>query len=540
MPQKRISVRKIREILRLRLENSMSFSDIGASVKLSKSATRRCLLRFEKSGIHWPLPPDLSDDDLEAALYKKVIPKQPCKYLGLPKWEEVHLELKKKGVTRQLLWEEYSDSASESLSYSQFCHQYRKWLKNQKISMHQEHKGGEKLFVDYAGKTVPIHCPLTGQVHKAQVFVAVWGASNFTYAEVTKTQQIGDWIGSHVRALEYFNCAPEVVVPDNLKSGVSRACHYDPDINPWYCDLAEHYGFSVIPARSRRPKDKAKAETGVSIVTRWILAKLRKRKFFSITEANQAIRVLLDQLNDKDFQKIPGCRRSHFKELDAPVARKLPLIRYRYTHVCFARVNIDYHVAVEDRFYSVPYKLRSKRVKVRISENLVEIFHNGNRVSSHPRAAKRWSYSTIPDHMPSHHRKYSEWNRERILNWAATIGSETMVMCREILDKCRHPEQGFRKCLGILRLGKRFGTDRLEMACKRANSYAAFEYRKVKNILEKSLDNQPLPGLRESPSLRHHSNIRGSDFYRTVTNGETNGNKSDPKQTSFTKNAWDD
>ncbi len=513
MGRRRMTMRKIREIMRLRYSCKCSYSEISKSLGISKTTAIKCIKKVTTANISWPLPEGLDDEKLESILYKSVKKFDRNESRNFPDWKIVHQELKRKGVTRQTLWEEYAEDNPGAIQYSQYCSGYREWLKSQKISMHQTHKGGEKLFVDYCGKTIAIYDSQTNEVQQAQIFVAVWGASNYTYAEASLSQNSPSWISSHVRAFEYFDCVPKVIVPDNLKSGVTKVCKYDPDINPSYSDLAQHYDFVVLPARAYRPKDKAKAEAGVLLVTRWILAVLRNRKFFSLGELNDAIKDLLVKLNEKNFQKIPGSRKSHFEKLDLPNARRLPDQRYLYTHVNFCRVNVDYHIVVDDHFYSVPYNHRGKKVKVRISEKVIEVFFKNHRIAIHKKSSQKWKYTTIPEHMPSFHKQYAEWTPSRIYTWAENVGEYTRIMCEQLISQSKHPEQGFRRCLGLLRQGKRFGDDRVEKACERAFNYKVFDYKKVKSILEYGLENNLQTGKTENQKIVHHENIRGSQYY---------------------------
>ena len=374
--------------------------------------------------------------------------------------------------------------------------------------MRQKHRAGEKLFVDYSGKTVEIVDPVTGETKQAQFFTAVLGASDYTYAEATWTQSLPDWIGSHQRAFDYFGGVSELVIPDNLRSGVSKACLYDPDINPTYQDLANHYETAILPARSGKPKDKAKVEAGVLLVQRWILAALRNRTFFSLTELNEAMAELLEKLNNKPFKKLPGSRKSLFESLVKP----LPQSPYQYAQWKKARVNIDYHIEIDRHYYSLPYQLAGKKLDIRITSNTIECFHKGRRVASHQRIYRPWAYTTLPEHMPRNHREYLKWTPSRLLNWAAKIGPSTARLAQNVMDSKPHPQQGFRTILGILRLEKAYDADRLEAACQRALYIKATSYRSVASILKSGLDKkQALEREDESPPLRH-TNIRGAEY----------------------------
>jgi transposase len=413
-----------------------------------------------------------------------------------------------------LLWDEYKAQYPDGYQYSQFCDLYRAYAKKLDISMRQVHHAGEKLFIDYCGQTVPVIDKSTGEVHKCQIFVAVLGASNFAYAEATYTQGLPDWIGSHVRALTFFDGVPELFVPDNLLSGITKACRYEPGVNRTYQELAVHYGAAVIPARVRRPKDKAKVEAGVLLVERWILAALRNRTFFSLTELNTAIRELLDKLNNRPFKKLPGSRMSRFLEIDKPALRPLPAVAFEYAEWKIRkRPGIDYHIEVDDHYYSVPYQLRNEYLDVRLTESSVEAFFRSKRVASHIRSYAKGRYTTVADHMPKAHRDYAEWTPDRVIRWAKETGTSTADLVTAILAKNLHPQQGFRSALGIITLAKKYGKDRVEAACKRALVIGGTSYKSVKSILETGLDKKPLPQSRPTSQTITHSNIRGREYY---------------------------
>jgi transposase len=378
--------------------------------------------------------------------------------------------------------------------------------------MRHEHRAGEKMFVDYAGQPVSVIDRETGEIHKAQIFVAVLGASNYTYAEATLSQQVEDWIGSHVRAFSFFGGVTEAIVPDNLKSGVSKVCRYEPDINPTYHDLANHYQTVVLPARVRKPRDKAKAEAGVLLVERWILARLRKHTFFSLAELNKVIGELLAILNTKPFKKLPGSRQSRFAELDKPALKPLPAAPYEVAYWKKAMVHLDYHVEVEGHYYSVPYTLVKKQLEIRYTRTTVECLYRNQRIASHLRNQVRGRHTTIKEHMPLKHQQYSEWNPERFTRWAAKIGPQTKVLTETLLVQRAHPQQAYRTLLGILRLGKAYGEQRLEAACDRALHINALSYRSIESILKNGLDQKPLQRQENSTPIQH-GNIRGADYY---------------------------
>ncbi len=383
--------------------------------------------------------------------------------------------------------------------------------------MRHDHRAGEKLFVDYAGQTVELVNRKTGEIHNTQVFIAVMGASNYTYAEATLSQKIEDWIGSHVRAFTYFGGIPEVVVPDNLKSGVTKTCLYEPDINPTYNDLATHYNTVIIPARPGKARDKAKAEAGVLLVERWILARLRNHTFFSLAHLNREIGKLLKILNDKPFQKLSGSRRSWFEEIDKPALRQLPSVPYELAYWKKATVHLDYHVEVKGYYYSVPYTLAKKKLDVRYTQKTVECFYCGKRVASHLREVANGRHVTIKEHMPLNHQKYLEWTPDRFKRWAAKIGKETSLLTELILLKRVHPQQAYRTLLGILRLGKGYGNNRLEAACSRALYINSLSYKSIESILKNGLDQKPLPEKDNGKDPVKHENIRGGDYFHSRT-----------------------
>jgi len=366
--------------------------------------------------------------------------------------------------------------------------------------------------VDYAGDTIPIHDPQGGPERPASIFVAVLGASNYAYAEATESQELENWIGSHIRAFEFFQGVPKLVIPDNTRTGVTRACRYEPDLNRTYHELAMHYGVGVLPARPYKPRDKAKVESGVLVVERWIVAALRHRKFFSLTELNQAIRELLWKLNQRPFRKRPGSRASLFQELDRPALGPLPQERYEFHQWATARVNIDYHVEFERHYYSVPYTLTGQVVEIRSTLTTVEIFHRGERVASHLRSPQPYKATTVNEHRPKSHQQHLAWPPSRLLHWAETVGPATAQLFTEILKSKPHPEMGYRSCLGVLRLGTRYSNERLEAAARRAVSTGACSYRSVKSILERGLDRQPLEAPVAQPPLEH-SNLRGASYF---------------------------
>ena len=509
----RLSMRKIREVLRLKFDLDLTERQIAQSAQASRSTIAEYLRRFAEAGIAWPLPSDLADTALEARLFPPK-PALPDAQRPVPDWSLIHLEMRKKGVTLFLLWQEHKACHPEGFRYSWFCNHYRAWAGRLDAVMRQEHRAGEKCFVDYAGQTMPVTDRHTGEILQAQIFVGVLGASNYTYCDATWSQSLPDWIGSHIRMLEDFGAAPEILVPDNLKSGVVRTCRYEPELNPSYLELANHYGIAVVPARVRKPRDKAKVEGGVLIVERWILACLRNRSFFSLAELNAAIRELLTRLNLRPFKKLPGCRQGLFRTLDYPAMRPLPAQAHVFAEWKKVRVNVDYHVEVAGRLYSVPYALIGKPLDVRYTQHIIEILHRGERIASHARLHGGGSrYSTQSGHMPPKHRSMAEWTPERIERWAASIGPQSAQLIAALMAQRRHPQQAFRSALGILRMGKLYGNARLEAACRRAYAMNAISYKSIESMLKKRLDEAPLPADAQPTLPLVHANVRGADYY---------------------------
>ncbi len=511
MAQERLTMRKIQEVLRLKWECSLSNRAIARSCSISHSTVGEYLRRAQEAGLSWPLPADLDEDRLFELLFPKS-PDSRSRAIPCPDWKWIHAELRKKSVTLRLLWVEYREEQPTGYSYSQFCALYRQWAKRLKPSMRLSHKAGEKVFVDYAGQTVPVVDPQTGEIRQAEVFIGVLGASNYSYVEAHWSQKLPNWIRAHVRMFDFFGGAPEILVPDNLKAGVKHPCRYEPDLNPTYQDLAQHYGVAVIPTRVRKPKDKAKAEVGVQMVERWILARLRNRTFLSLADLNQSIRDLLDDLNRRPMEHLGRSRRELFELLDQPALSPLPELPYEFATWKKARVSIDYHIAFEKRYYSVPHTLIHEEVVVRATQATIEVFFKNRRVASHRRVNALGYHSTLPEHMPPAHQKYQEWSPERFVRWAQTIGPQTAQLVQALLASRKHPQQAFRSCLGLLRLAKRYGEERLEAACRRALPAGIHSYKGVKNILDARLD-QVEPEEPPTAIPTAHENIRGQSYY---------------------------
>jgi len=505
-------MRKIRETLRLHFDSGLGQRPIARCLNISRTSVGDYLHRARIAGLGWPLPEALTDQQLYSLLFP---PAAPVSVAGrtAPDYAYLHTELKRKGVTLTLLWEEYFSEHQQGYRYSQFCELYRQWARKLKLSMRQIHKAGEKLFVDYAGQTLPIVNPHTGEISEAQIFVAVLGASNYTFAEATLSQNLPDWLGSHARAFAFFGGVPELVIPDNLKSGVSKPCRYEPDLNPSYQDLAEHYGTAVIPARVRKPKDKAKAEVGVQIVERWILARLRKQTFFSLADANATIRVLLTDLNSRPFKKLPGSRKEAFASLDRPALKPLPAQAYTFSQWKKVRAGIDYHVEIDGHYYSVPYQLRGKQLEARITSGSIECFQQRKRVASHVRSFEKGRHTTVSAHMPKGQQEYADWTPQRLIRWAAKTGPQTAAMTEAILASRQHAQQAFRSAMGLISLAKAYTPERLEAACDLALEGGATSYKSVKSILKTKLDQQPRQQNLPIVTPIAHDNIRGGHYY---------------------------
>jgi transposase len=515
MAKERLSMRKIKEVLRLHFEHQQSTRQIAKSCDIARSTVKEYLERAEKAGLSWPLPAELDDAALENFLFPQTHPIPPERR-QMPPMDYLHRERKRKGVTLQLLWHEYKEANPDGYQYSQFCEIYRQWTQKLDVCLRQEYRAGEKLFVDYAGQTIPIQDPLTGKNQEAYLFVATLGASNYSFAEATLSQDLPSWIQSHVHAFEFFHGVAAILIPDNLKTGVTHPCRYEPDINPTYLDLAEHYSTVVIPARVSKAKDKAKLESAVLIAERWILAALRNYTFFNLEELNQAIRAKLQEYNLRKFQKLDTTRKELFENLDRPALKPLPEKPYEYAEWKKATVNIDYHIEVDHHYYSVPYQLTREQVEVRITLTTIEVLFKNRRAASHPRSYRKGGFTTLKEHMPKAHQQYLDWTPSRIIRWAKQLGPNTEKLVTHILENKPHPQQGFRACLGIFRLGKQYSKERLEAACAYALSIHGFFYKSVESILKHGLDQKNILGqqLREEPLPLSHPNIRGKEYYQ--------------------------
>lgn len=516
MPTKRLTMRQIRELMRLRFgEEKASSRVIARRLGIGRTTVIDYLERVAAAGLDWPLPDDLTDIVLEERLFGRAF--QSNNRLGArdkvePDWAKLAQELKRDGVNLQVLHEEYQEVHPTGYGYSRFCELFRAFEKKLSPVMRQRHLAGEKLFVDYSGKKVDIIDPTTGEVRKAELFVGVLGASSLTYAELTWTQTLPDWVGAHVRMLGWMGKCPKLLIPDNLKSGVHKASFYDPEINLTYGRMADHYSISVLPARPYRPRDKAKVEAGVRIAQTYILGRLRHQRFFSLDEANQAVRSAVERINDHVMRRLGVTRRHLFHQIDAPAMRDLPVEPYEYAEWKKARVHLDYHIELGGFYYSVPHGLIGEEVEARVTERMVEVFHRGQRVAVH---ARRYGlgdrHATEPAHMPSSHRQYASWSEARFRREASEIGPNAATLIEAILTKRRHPEQGFRSCMGILKRLRGVDRDQAEAACARAVEIGALSCKSIGSILDNRLFK---PRRRQDPELPlMHANIRGGRYY---------------------------
>ena len=513
MPAQRIAMRRIREVLRLKHECDLSYGQIAQALRISKATVANYLVLAEAVGVTHRVALGLDD----AALTQRLYPQRHAQQrFAAPDFAQVHRELKKKGLTLQLLWEEYRQAAQGvPYSRSRFCERYLSFVGSLKRSMRQTHVAGEKLFVDFAGPTVPLYGAHPGEESRAHIFVAVWGASNYTYVEATAAETKADWIRAHVNALAFFGGSPALLVPDQPRALISKPERYEPQLNRTYEALAEHYGCAILPARPAKPKDKAAVELAVQITERWVLARLHHQRFYGLEPLNAAIAQLVKMLNDKPFQKLEGSRRSWFELLDRPAMRPLPGAAFEYAEFKRARVSrLDYHVEFERHFYSVPHALVGQEVELRVTRSTLEVLFRNRRIASHARSAQRGGYSTAPEHMPASHRAHREWTPQRLIHWAGTIGQATQSVVTHILETKAHPEQGYRACLGMLALERKYGRERLEAACARAALLGAKTRKSVISILESGLDRQALQqSLDIEEVLPTHANVRGSKYY---------------------------
>ncbi|MEO9229780.1 MAG: IS21 family transposase [Devosia sp.] len=504
-------MRQLRQLLRL-AGGGASTRDIAVTLGVARSTVQDNLGRAAAAGLSWPLPGELTDDALEGRLFGRAGVRQGVRRRPEPNWADLAIELKKPGVTLQILWEEYRAVHPGGYGYSRFCELFRGFEQQLSPTMRQEHIAGDKVFVDYSGKKVSIVDPASGEIREAEIFVAVLGASSFTYAEASWTQTLPDWIGAHVRMFRFFGGVPRLIVPDNLKSGVNRACFYGPEINRSYAMMASHYGVGVLPARPRRPKDKAKVENAVRFAQSCILGRLRRQTFFSLAEANVAIAGAVQRINDHIMRRLGVSRRQLFQTLEAPALAGLPGDDYEFAEWRLARVASDYHVEYASFFYSVPHSLIRQQVDLRATARTIEVFYRGQRVALHQRRYGGTRHGTDPDHMPSSHRRYAEWTPERFRRWAGSVGPHTEGLITAILARRPHPEQGFRTCLGVLRLFRDIEPARAEAVAARAVEIGGFTYKSIASLLTTRLPAKPSAEA-EPAAIIDHVNLRGPGYF---------------------------
>jgi len=504
-------MRHIRNVLRHHLEGQLTIRECAAAVGLPKSTVNDIVCSARVAGVDWPTVQTLADEQLEARLYPPTRGRSGPQ--TDPDYAWMHRELKRTGVTLQLLWEEYLRDNPAGYRYTAFCTKYRAWAKTLQLSMRQVHIAGERLFVDYAGPTIPLVNAGTGEITPAQLFVGVLGASNYTYACATATQGSIDWVQSIIANLEFIGGVPRLIVPDQTRALIAKPHRYDPSGNALVAELEAHYGVVMLPARPASPRDKAKVEAGVLLAERWIIACLRNRTFFTLAELNGAIAELLGRLNQRRFKKLPGCRQEAFATLDRPALRPLPATAMELAEFKRARTNIDYHVEYDGHYYSVPYRLVRQEVDLRVTATTVEVLHGQQRVAAHARSYARGRFTTLPEHMPSSHRAHREWTPGKLVDWGKTIGVATAAVVQWQMDHRPHPEQGYRACLGLRRLAKQYTPARLEAACARALAIHSPGLRSITSILQRGLDRQPVSDGTPRTTLPAHDNVRGPDYY---------------------------
>jgi transposase len=515
MPNERLTMRKIHEILRLHFDCKLTQRQIATSCSVSRATVGDYVHRAVAAGLGWPLPDGWDDRKLETVLFpiRSGRPKSP---ISAPDFAEIHEQLKQKGMTLALLWERYKAANPDGYNYSYFCDLYRDWAKKIDVVMRQAHRAGEKLFSDFAGSKLLVTNPRTGEVSEAHIFVAALGASGYTYAEAFWAENAESWCTGHANAFRFMQGVSEIIVPDNPRAVIDRPSQYEPDVHMDFHYMASFFGAAVIPARVRKPRDKSKAEGAVRLVTMWIIAALRHRTFFSLTELNETIRDLVEKLNNRPFKKLPGSRRSVFESIDRPALKPLPADRYEYTKIGYARAGLDYHISIDGYLYSVPYQHAKQKLEYRLTARTLEVFFRGRRIASHPRLWIKGKPSTLKEHMPSHHQQYRdkflEWTPERLISWAAKIGPATAQAVQTILNRKQHPEQGFRACLGVIRMARTWGNERVEAACHRATELNACSYKYVKLILERGGEYRPSEQTRLTIADAH-DNVRGSEYY---------------------------
>jgi transposase len=503
-------MRRIKEVLRLKQVLGLSDAAVSRGARIARSTVKEYLDRAAAAGLSWETAEGLSDEELDRRLF--AVGDRRDVDRALPDWEEIEKELRGRGVTLRLLWLEYLARHPEGYRYTQFCEHFHTWQRCARPpTMRRVHRAGEALEVDWAGMTLPVI--EAGVAREAQVFVACLPCSDLIYAEATWTQRQEDWLGAHVRAFAYLGGCPEKLVPDNTKTGVTEAHYWDPVLNRSYHELARHYGVAIVPARVRKPRDKPTAENAVRLVERWALAPLRHRQLFSLAEANAALAEKVEEFNNRPFAPPrEGSRRSLFEAIERGKLKSLPAEPFVVGQWLTARVNIDYHIAVDGHFYSVPYRLVRQRVDVFLTATAVAVFHRGERVASHLRSAAKAHHTTLSEHMPPAHQAIAKRTPDRLRADAAALGPAIGAYVDRLLSAREHPEQGVRSCLGVLRLAGAYGKARLELACERALAAGVLSSRYVERLLKADGVRPFLDGGAEQ-SLGAHANLRGPAYY---------------------------
>jgi transposase len=511
MATERLAMHQVKEILRQKLVLRRSHREVKKALGVSVGLISRMVSRAEALGIDATALDELDDEALEAKLYE---PSTECTHRPLPDLAAIHLELRRAGVTLELLHLEYLERHPDGYRYTAFCNLYRKWLQKRSPTMRQRHIGGDKMFVDYSGKRPRVFDRVTGEATEVELYVAVLGASNYTYAEATYSQTVGEFVTSTVRALGFLGGAPNAIIPDQLKSAVTVACRYEPGIQRNFEELGRHYSTTILPARPASPRDKAKVEVGVQIAQRWILARMRNERFYSLGELNARVRELVGDLNGRTMKLYKASRNDLFERLDKPALKPLPSDAFEYAEWKMVRLNVDYHVAFDDHYYSAPYTLIEEQLWVRATTTCIEVLRGGVCVAAHLRSYVKHGHTTRSEHMPPSHRKHAEWTPSRILGWARTVGPMTEQLATAILDSKHHPEWGYRSCLGLFRLAKKYDNARVEAACARALLAGARSYRPVETILKNGLDRTPALNIESMETAGVvHENVRGRDYY---------------------------
>ena len=507
MPAPPTSLRMIKDILRLKWQGKLSHEQIAATLKISKGVVSKYVTQAQGAGLTWDSAHDLSEQQLATAVQPLALAAQA---VVVPDWPRIHRELDRKGMTLMLLWQEYVAAHPDARTwrYTQFCEHYKAFAKTLKRSMRQHRRAGEKLFIDFAGPTVPLR-----DGARAQVFVAAMAASSLVFACATPAQRLDDWIEGMVRALHFYGGVPQLIVPDNASAVIATPDRYEPRANQTVLDFARHYGCSVLPARPRSPKDKASAESSVQVITRWVLARLRHERFDTVAQVDAAIAALLPSVNERAFQKLAGSRASVFAEIDAPALMPLPGARYELARFKTVKAHIDYHVEIEGHRYSVPHALVGQELSARLTRRGVELLLRGQRVAAHARSERQGGYTTVEAHMPAAHRAHLQWTPQRLIEWGQRIGMACGEFITRLLLTYKHPEHGYRSCLGLLSLERRYGKARLEAACERALGLGALRYRYVRDVLVNNLDRVAQDAAVEWSSPVH-ANLRGPDYYQ--------------------------